>query len=508
MTSVKQQAEGGTVPSSAAQSPTRTGRHLRRPLAIGLGIIAWPLLAFFVLAATFFLVGLALPVALLRSLPSAQALIYTAVLVTIAAVLGWLVARFVASRRTVVRVVAVLLVIMLVPTTVWAIAYPDESTYLARTAAWGESDVLDYQKFPARDVPNSAQAFNYPKQLTPELFGGISYRSGGVQQQANLDELLASSDTTSFVVIKDDTIRYEGYFNGYSRDSIVTSFSTAKSITSALIGIAIDEGYIDDVNDPLIKYLPEMKGHGFDSMTIRDVLLMSTGIRFSTGDEAGIISTKFPYTDLNPYQDEAASYEHTNMRKLALGLPASDEPVGVAFKYNQYHPLLLGLILERTTGRTVSAYTSEKIWQPLGTEFPATWSLDSTKHGFEKMESGLNGRAIDFAKFGSLFLHQGTWNGQQLITRRWVIESTAPDPTDARPWLSHQDWKNADGYYKYMWWGVPRDGGGYAYAAHGHLGQLIAVFPEERVVVVRFGKTDGPVDSWDEVAMAVADRLK
>ena len=79
-------------------------------------------------------------------------------------------------------------------------------------------------------------------------------------------------------MIKDDTIRYEGYFNGYSRDSIVTSFSTAKSITSALIGTAIEESYIDDVKDPLIKYLPEMKGQGFDSMTIRDLLLMSTGI--------------------------------------------------------------------------------------------------------------------------------------------------------------------------------------------------------------------------------------
>ena len=306
--------------------------------------------------------------------------------------------------------------------------------------------MLDYQ-VPGAEVPNSAEAFNYPEQLTPELFVA-SPTDPVASRQADLDGLLASSDTTSFLVIKDDTIRYEGYFNGYSRDSIVTSFSTAKSITSALIGIAIEESYIDDVKDPLIKYLPEMKGQGFDSMTIRDLLLMSTGIRFSTGDEAGIISTKFPYTALNPYADETASYEHTDMRKLALGLPASEEPVGVAFKYNQYHPLLLGLILERTTGRTVSEYLSEKIWQPLGTEFPASWSLDSTKHGFEKMESGLNGRAIDFAKFGSLFLHRELERPAADL-QRWAIESTAPDPADDRPWLSHQDWRNAGGYYKY-----------------------------------------------------------
>jgi hypothetical protein len=279
---------------------------------------------------------------MLRSAPSGEVLIITGALLVCAATLSWLVARFVASRRTVVRVVAVLVVIMLVPTVVWAIAYPDDSTYLARTASWGESDVLDYQKFPARKVPKSPAAFNYRKQLTPELFGGIPYRSGGQRKQANLDELLASSDTTSFLVIKDDTIRYEGYFNGYSRDSIVTSFSTAKSVTSALIGIAIDEGYIDDANDPLIKYLPELKGQGFDSMTIRDVLLMSTGIRFSNGDDAGIISPKFPYTALNPYADETVSYEYTKHAKAGAWLAGQRGAGGSGMQVQPVSPVAAG----------------------------------------------------------------------------------------------------------------------------------------------------------------------
>ena len=173
--------------------------------------------------------------------------------------------------------------------------------------------MLDYQ-VPGAEGAELRRGVQLSRATHAGAVRGIPYRSGGQQKQADLDDLLASSDTTSFLVIKDDTIRYEGYFNGYSRDSIVTSFSTAKSITSALIGIAIEESYIDDVKDPLIKYLPEMKGQGFDSMTIRDLLLMSTGIRFSTGDEAGIISTKFPYTALNPYADETASYEHTDMK--------------------------------------------------------------------------------------------------------------------------------------------------------------------------------------------------
>jgi CubicO group peptidase (beta-lactamase class C family) len=475
---------------------------------VGLGAIAWVLLAIFVLAATFVVFGVALAAVILHSGPAPEAAIIAGVLVALAAVLCWLVARFFASGRTVRRVAAGLVAILLIPSVIWAFASPDDSTYLARTVAWGESDVLDYQKFPARQINNAPPVFNFAKRQAPELFQSISYKSGGRQRQTSLDELLKSSDTTSFLVLKDDVILYEGYFNGYQRDSIVTSFSAAKSVTSALIGIAIDEGYIGSVHDPIITYLPEMKGRGFDQMTIRDVLLMSTGIRYSERDDAGILSTDFPYTTWNPYADDAASYEYTDMRKHALGLPASKEPVGAAFKYNQYHPLLLGLILERTTGRSVSAYLQEKIWQPLGMEFPATWSLDSTKHGFEKMESGLNGRAIDFAKFGSLFLHNGTWNGRQLIPKTWVTESTAPDPSDARPWISAQSWKNAGGYYKYQWWGIPLKTGGYAYAAHGHLGQLIAVFPQDHVIVVRFGISDGGVDSWDEVAFDIAAKLR
>jgi CubicO group peptidase (beta-lactamase class C family) len=339
------------------------------------------------------------------------------------------------------------------------------------------------------------------------LFRTIEYRVDGQLKEADFEEFLESTDTTSFIVIKDDAILYEGYFNGYKRDSIVTSMSTAKSVTSALIGIAIDEGYLRSVEDPMVEYLPEMEGRGFDDMTIRDLLVMSTGIRFTPQDEAGILQTEFPYTVLNPYADDTASYEYTNMRKLALGLPASKEPVGAAFKYNQYHPLLLGLILERTTGRSVSQYLQEKIWRPLGMEFPASWSLDSKKHGFEKMESGLNARAIDFAKFGSLFLNNGNWNGQQVIPPHWVIESTAPQPDDDRPWLSSQRWKNAGGYYKYMWWGIPRPGGGYNYTASGHLGQRIAVFPRDGVVIVRFGINDEGVDSWDQVISNVAAKV-
>jgi CubicO group peptidase (beta-lactamase class C family) len=141
-------------------------------------------------------------------------------------------------------------------------------------------------------------------------------------------------------------------------------------------------------------------------------------------------------------------------------------------------------------------------------EYPATWSLDSEKTRFEKMESGINARAIDFAKFGSLFLHNGNWHGQQLISEDWVLESTAPDPDDHRPWRVYGDWKDAEGYYKYMWWGRLNDDGTYDYAAQGHLGQWIYVSPDEDMVIVRFGADNGDVDSWADIFRSLIEKAR
>jgi CubicO group peptidase (beta-lactamase class C family) len=144
---------------------------------------------------------------------------------------------------------------------------------------------------------------------------------------------------------------------------------------------------------------------------------------------------------------------------------------------------LLGMILERVTGSTVSHYLQEKIWKPLGMEFPASWSLDSQPSGMEKMESGLNARASDFAKFGRLYLHRGDWNGQQIIPESWVIQSTTIEP-DAK-------WTN----YKYLWW-IPRSGKG-RFMAVGNLGQFIYVAPDKDCVILRFGR--GRPHNWQRI---------
>jgi CubicO group peptidase (beta-lactamase class C family) len=226
---------------------------------------------------------------------------------------------------------------------------------------------------------------------------------------------------------------------------------------------------------------------------------MSTGIDFVQDEDLGDLQELWPFAS-----DVALAYSYPNLRRLVLHRPPSEERVGAAFDYNPYYPILLGMILERTTRRPVAEYLQEKIWQPLGMEYPASWSLDSESDGFEKMESGVNARAIDFAKLGQLFLDNGRWNGTQIIPKRWVTASTAPDASDHRPFLSYADWKAAGGYYRYMWWGKRTGDGGYYYSARGHLGQLIAVFPRDRLVIVRFGRSEEGVDSWDEVVETVA----
>jgi CubicO group peptidase (beta-lactamase class C family) len=413
----------------------------------------------------------------------------------------WLAGKAAGSLRAAGLFMGSIFVLMVFAAFIWARAFPARAYFLARSIAWGESDVMDYQRFPAREIATSQPNFYFKELATPAPFGIVQYTSNGEPMQAPFEQFLESTNTTSLIVIKDDQILYEGYFNGYQRGSIVTSFSMAKSFTSALVGIAIDEGYIGSVNDPVIKYLPELKARGLDELTIKHLLNMSTGIPYVGDDEVPFV------IDFMQFTDDALSYVYPDLRGLVLDLKGGGAPVGAEFNYNNYHPQLLGIILERTTGMPPAAYLQEKIWKPLGMEYPGSWSLDSEQTGFELMTAGINGRAIDFARFGRLFLNRGNWQGTQVIPEEWVIESTAPDPADNRPWQSYrEDWKEEGGYYKYFWWGVHRPDGNYDFVARGHNGQRIYVAPQENMVIVRFGYDEGGVDSWEYFFMDLIDQ--
>jgi hypothetical protein len=160
------------------------------------------------------------------------------------------------------------------------IIYPPQ--FVNRMLRWGDADVLDYQKFPERILETSGDAFEFSLRLEEDRVRAQFEAVGGMD---DFDRFLEENRTQAFLVIQDDAILYEQYFNGTQRESIVTSFSTAKSFTSALIGIAIAEGHIQSVNDPITEYLPELKERdpAFAAITIRDLLMMSSGIRYSPG---------------------------------------------------------------------------------------------------------------------------------------------------------------------------------------------------------------------------------
>jgi CubicO group peptidase (beta-lactamase class C family) len=330
----------------------------------------------------------------------------------------------------------------------------------------------DYRTLPARQLTASPKPFQFAVDTSKEKLVQQTFQSAA--NIKDLDSFLADTGTWAFMVIQNDAILYERYFKGYQRDSMVTSFSVAKSFASALIGIAIDEGYIKSVHDPITDYIPELADRDprFKDIQIRHLLMMSSGLRYN--DNSIILA-----------QDDNLTYAFDDLRHLALTETQVEGKPGVTFLYNNYHPLLLGLILERATGKSVTAYLQEKIWNPIGMEYDGSWSLDSKESGFEKMESGINARPVDFAKFGRLYLNGGNWNGMQVVPPEWVATSTQDNGLI----------QNAPIYYGYMWWGARCNSNSRDFLAMGNYGQYIYVSPDKNLVIVRNGEQYG-VQEW------------
>jgi CubicO group peptidase (beta-lactamase class C family) len=362
---------------------------------------------------------------------------------------------------------------------------------------WGDASVLDYLTFNSQPLNASQHPFQFRRnpddQKVTALLEAMEYAPG--KRVGNLERFLTRSATTSFLVIKDDALIYEHYFNGYQKESIVTSFSMAKSFDSTLVGMAIDEGKIGSVHDPITKYLPELakRDPRFAQITIRDLLMMSAGLR---------------YNEDPPYHDNDVTYHATDLRQAALEKTSIVDVPGKYWLYNNYHPILLGMVLERVTGMSVTAYLQEKLWDPLGMEYPATWSINGDQNGLEKMESGINARTIDFAKFGRLMLNNGQWEGKQIVSQAWVEQATQPEEKPASYYRDEPFFVSQGHYYKYFWWGDKRPGGESDFHAVGNKGQYIYISPQKRVIIVRNGFDFGiPSSRWARLFYQLADSL-
>lgn len=355
------------------------------------------------------------------------------------------------------------------------------SCKVGRFVWYNVSGITDYKIFPSRPVSNEEAAKTILPQsalaTTSDLKISILDTAG---KATALSEFMEENKTVAFLILRNDSIIYERYFNGYEAGADVNCFSVSKSVVSALIGIAIGEGKIKSEDDPVSLYISELKGkYNWDQVTVKHLLHMSSGVKSSENY-------------YSPFGNAATMYYGRTLRKMLLNVKTDESPM-TEFEYMSINTQLLGLIIERATGQYLSAYLQEKLWKPMGMEYPATWSIDKENNGIEKAFCCLNAKARDFAKLGLLYLHQGKWNGQQLVPAEWVKKCTVANEEPGTAW-----------FYNRQWW-IPSKTSG-DFAAVGHLGQYIYVSPRKNAVVLRLGTTRND-QNWPEVLRQITEQL-
>jgi CubicO group peptidase (beta-lactamase class C family) len=368
-------------------------------------------------------------------------------------------------------------------------------TYAIRLLTLHVADVADYKHFENRVIEPAQSTDSFEYQLDEAYVESLFENRLSHSGFDTFDGWIEASQTTSIIVIKNNKVLYEKYFNGFSRNSYFHSQSIAKSFISFLIGAAIDDGYIKSVSQPITHFISSLRQRDqrFSKITIKDLLEMRSGLKYTLD--------YFPGTHIHsPWHDEALGYYHENVRELLLNYVDVESEPGQTFEYNNFNTSYLGLIVENSTGKTVSEYLEESLWSQI-MEYDALFSIDSKESGFEYMPSRLIARAIDYARFGLLYLNQGEWLGNQIISTKWVKDSTSENPTFLKD--SHPTWFNSDScertFYSYQWWGHTNCDGPSQYFASGNLGQNIYVAPDLDLVIVHTGASPdfyGDFDLW------------
>ena len=362
------------------------------------------------------------------------------------------------------------------------------SCKLIKPVFYNLPDEKDATRFPYRTImPAPDSAIFYFKKITeiPDEINRIKVENKSINSTGvSLNQFVKLHKTISFAIIRNDSLLFEYYDNNYSATTNVSSFSIAKSYITMLIGIAIDEGFIKSVNDPITDYISEWKYKaGYNLITIKDLLRHTSGLKFTENI-------------FNPESDQLEFYYGTNLRKSILGSTIK-EPPGQHFDYQSENPSLLALIIERATGSKVSNYLQKKIWSQIGTEAPALWSTDRIDSAaIEKAFCCLNARTLDFAKFARLLLNKGNWNGKQIIPRHWIEESITSTTSNGG--------KISYGYNL----GIGPDAYNSFYPI-GLYGQLLYIYPKKNLIIVRFGNADLSYNPnyWKEIMIQLIDQL-
>jgi hypothetical protein len=363
------------------------------------------------------------------------------------------------------------------------------SAHWARITLYAEDQRVEnfrsmHEIFPARIVPagDDTWAFVEEPRGLPETYTFD-------EEERSLATFLDDTVTTGLIVVRNDVIAHEEYRLGGAETSLFTSFSIAKSVVSALVGIALEEGHIDGLDDLIVDYVPALSGSAYDGVTIEDALTMSSGVAF---DE--------DYS--NPLSD-------VNRLVITLGFGnlidvlASLERVRAPGSYNDYisaDTIALGLVLEAATGLPTEDYLETRLWRPMGAEAPALWNY--SRDGRVLPFCCFNATLRDYARFGLLFLNHGARDVVQIVPAHWADISTRPTASRLEPGAnSASSWTFG---YGYQWWipEGPRGAPGDEFMAIGIWGQYIYVDRRWEVVVVKTG-ADYDFDTRDHEAAAV-----
>lgn len=352
-----------------------------------------------------------------------------------------------------------------------------DKNYVYKAIAYNFADIDDNAIFEQRTVDSPAVPQPWPL--------AAKYNTG--QLPTELEQLHQELESIAFLLVKDDSILYEQYWDGYSDESLSNSFSMAKSIVSMLVGVAIKEGKIESVDQPVGDFLPRFKKGNKAKIRIKHLLWMSSGLNW---DES--------YS--NPFSMTTEAYYGTDLKKVINRLDAEEEP-GQQWSYKSGDTQVLGFVLEAATGMSLSEYAAEKLWKPLGAAHDAEWSVDNPS-GIEKAYCCFFSNARDFARLGKLYLHNGTWNGDTIVQPAYVKASLTPNNLVAAGTGEKVD------FYGYQWWLLPKYKGQNIFYARGILGQYIIVIPEKDIIIVRLGKERGErINNHPSEVMAMIDAV-
>jgi CubicO group peptidase (beta-lactamase class C family) len=292
--------------------------------------------------------------------------------------------------------------------------------------------------------------------------GGTAFpmpRGAPISIPMNVEIYMREQRTAGLVIIQDGKLRLERYGLGFDANGQWTSFSVAKSFTSTLVGAAIKDGFIKSIEDKVSDYIPHLKGSAYDAVSIKQLLTMTSGVRWNEDyEDKNSDVALFNDHKAEPGVDATVSY----MRTLSREAPAGDK-----WAYKTGETNLIGVLVSSATGKTLSAYLSEKIWAPFGMEHNGSWLLGSTGH--EISGCCIQASTRDFARFGQFMLAGAQIDGKPVLPEKWIAAATTRQADIGHPGKG----------YGYQWW-TDDDG---SFAAQGIFGQGIFIDPKRKLVI-------------------------